>query len=207
MRFAYPVMLDVTERLVVIIGGGAVAVRKAAGVLEAGATRVRVVAPRINSDMAKAVERVEAAYEPRHLTGAGMVFAATDSSEVNEQIVRDARERGVLVSRADDADAGDFVTPARFQEGEVVVGVAAGSAALAVAIRNAIAQQIDRGHVKMAQAMRVLRPRIQESGLTAARRATILRELAGAEAMDVIRQGGEAALMDWVRQRYPELKL
>ena len=200
-------MLDVTERPVVIIGGGAVAVRKAAGLLECGARHVRVVAPSVQADMPPAVERVEATYEPNHLDGATLVFAATDSPAVNEQIVRDARARGTLVCRADDADAGDFITPARFQEGEVVVSVTAGSPALAVEIRNAIARQIDRGHLLMAHAMQTLRPRIQAAGLTAARRTTILRELAGVEAIDVVRQGGEATLMEWVRQRYPELKL
>ena len=37
MRFAYPLMLDVSDRLIVIIGGGAVAARKAATLLECGA--------------------------------------------------------------------------------------------------------------------------------------------------------------------------
>ena len=45
MRHAYPLLLDVTDRPVVIIGGGGVASRKAEGLLEAGATRIRMVAP------------------------------------------------------------------------------------------------------------------------------------------------------------------
>src|SRR4051794_37590699 len=36
----YPLLLDVTDRSIVIVGGGAVAVRKAEGLLAAGATRV-----------------------------------------------------------------------------------------------------------------------------------------------------------------------
>ncbi len=207
MRFAYPVMLDVTDRLVVIIGGGAVAVRKASGVIESGATRVRVVAPRVRADMPRGVERIGMAYEPHHLEGAGLVFAATDSPAVNEQVVRDARARGVLVCRADDADAGDFVTPARFREGEVVVSVTAGSPALAVAIRNELIQRMDRGHMKMAHAMQTLRPRIRDSGLSSEQRAELFRDLAAAEAMAVIEKGGEAALWEWIRAKHPELKL
>jgi hypothetical protein len=52
-------MLDVTDRLVVIVGGGPVAARKAAGVLEAGATRVRCVAPAFDPAVPETVERVE----------------------------------------------------------------------------------------------------------------------------------------------------
>ena len=50
-RHAYPLMLDVTDRLVVVVGGGAVAARKVAGLLAAGARRVRVVAPRLHPDL------------------------------------------------------------------------------------------------------------------------------------------------------------
>ena len=209
VRFAYPVMLDVTDRLVVIIGGGAVAARKAQVVLECGATRVRVVAPNVRADMPRQVERIDGMYEPRHLDGAGMVFAATDSPAVNEQIVRDARERGVLVNRADradDADAGDFVTPARFQDGEVVVTVTAGSAALAVAIRDDLARRLDRRHVKMAHAMQTLRPLVRDRAL-ADRRGAILRDLASDEAIAALDQAGERGLRDWIARKYPELKL
>ena len=93
VRHAYPIMLDVTDRLVVIVGGGAVAVRKAAGVIEAGATPGCVRRRRLTPAMPEAVERVEAPYEPRHLDGAGLVFAATDLPAVNDAVVRDARAR------------------------------------------------------------------------------------------------------------------
>jgi siroheme synthase-like protein len=199
-------MLDVTDRLVVIIGGGAVAVRKAQGVLECGATRVRVVAPNARADMPSQVERVDAVYEARHLDGAGLVFAATDSPVVNEQVVRDARERGVLVNRADDADGGDFVTPARFQEGEVVLTVSAGSAALAVAIRDDLAPHLDRRHVNMAHAMQTLRPLVRDRA-PADRRGAILRDLASDEAIAALDQAGERGLRDWIARKYPELKL
>src|SRR5438132_766481 len=115
-------MLDVSARLVVIVGGGGVAARKAATLLETGATRVRVVAPEFDPQMPTHVERVSEPYHPRHLDGAQLVFAATDSPEINEQVVLDARSRGVFVNRSDEGKPqGDFITPARFQEGEVIV--------------------------------------------------------------------------------------
>ena len=207
MRFTYPVMLDVTERLVVIIGGGAVAVRKANALAECGATRIRVVATAISPGMPPFVESVSERYEPRHLDGAELVFAATDAAEVNEQVVREARQRRILVNRADEGDAGgDFVTPARFQEGEVIVSVTAGSPALAVAIRDDVARRIDRRHMKMAHAMQTLRPLIRDR-VPADRRGAIFRDLAGAEALGVIERDGEAGLREWIASKYAELKL
>src|SRR5688572_31143815 len=123
-------MLDVTGRLVVIIGGGAVAVRKVKGLLDAGATRVRVVSPTAHAEMPADVEHVTATYQAGHLDGAQLVFAATDSAAVNEQVVRDARAREIWVNRSDEGDEGDFSNPAVARRGAVTLAVSTGSAAL-----------------------------------------------------------------------------
>ena len=205
-RHTYPLLLDVTDRLVVIVGGGAVAVRKAVGLLEAGATKVRCVSPTFDADLPATVERVAGAYEPRHLDGAGLVFACTDQSEVNDAVVRDARRRGVLVSRADSDDEtpGDFITPAKLRQGPVIVTVSAGSPALAVLIRDGIAERWDARWSKMAEAMQVLRPLVlQAHGLDGRRRASLFRDLATAEAMNVLDDGGIDALKQWLARKYP----
>ena len=62
-------MLDMRDRLVVIVGGGAVAARKARRLLQSGA-RVRVVAPAIDPAMPPGIERIEAHYDPNYLDGA-----------------------------------------------------------------------------------------------------------------------------------------
>jgi siroheme synthase-like protein len=200
-------MLDVTDRLVVIIGGGAVASRKAKGVLKAGATRVKVVAPSIDMDVPADVERVASTYEPAHLEGAGLVFAATDSEEVNATVLRDARQRGVLACRADadDAEPGDFVTPAQLTRGRVVVAVSAGSAALSAAVRDGLGERFDDRWADMAEAMVVLRPLVRDSGLPQDRRAAVFRDLASSEALGVLAEGGAGALQAWVVARHPEL--
>src|SRR5258706_10473453 len=120
-------MLDVTNRLVVIIGGGGVAARKARGLLDAGATRVRVVSPTFHKDLPAAVERIAERYEARHLEGAGLAFAATDSGETNDAVVADARRLGILVSRADvdEGEPGDFSTPAVVRKGAITVAFSA----------------------------------------------------------------------------------
>ena len=201
-------MLDVTDRLVVIVGGGAVAVRKVKTLLEAGATRVRVISRTFHEQMPPHVERVEQEYEPRHLDGAGLAYAATDSMDVNDRIVRDAKSLGVLVNRLDEGvPAGDFVTPAGWRQGEVVLAVSAGSAALSVVIRDDLAAHLDDRHVRMSQVMADLRPKIRDSGLEPARRTAIFRELATEDACDVLRERGERGLYDWLAQRHPELKL
>jgi precorrin-2 dehydrogenase/sirohydrochlorin ferrochelatase len=208
MPHAYPMMLDVADRLVVIVGGGSVAARKAAGLIECGATRVRCVAPGFAAGLPDTVERVVGRYDASHLEGAGLVFAATDDSAVNAAVVRDARARGVLVNRADadDAERGDFVTPARLTESAVTVTVSAGSPALAALIRDGIREHWDDRWSEMADAMRVLRPLIlRQTELPESRRREIFRDLATPDALDVLAFGGVDALRAWLAARHPEL--
>ena len=202
MRHVYPLLLDVTDRRVLIVGGGAVAARKAKGLLDAGAGRVKVVSPRFCVEMPEAVERLTATYSIEQLDGIGLVFAATDSAEVNDAVVAACRARGILVSRADSDEErpGDFVTPARFVEGDVVVTVSAGgNPALSVLIRDGLKNAFDARWVKMAEAMEVLRPRVLASGWDIARRRDALRALATESALAVLESKGVDGLWDWVR--------
>jgi precorrin-2 dehydrogenase/sirohydrochlorin ferrochelatase len=202
-------MLDVSGRLVVIVGGGGVAVRKARGLLDAGATRVRMVAPSFREDAPTAVEKVTASYERRHLDGAGLVFAATDSPETNDQVVRDAREMGLLVNRADadEEEPGDFTTPAVLRKGPVAVTVAtAGAPALAAMIRDELAARFDPRWREMAEAMQTIRPALRGARFLAPdRRRAAFRDLATADALAAMNTGGAEALWRWLLERYPEL--
>jgi len=201
-------MLDVSRRLVVIIGGGEVALRKARGLLAAGAENVRAVALQFHGDFPGGVERVLQAYRPEHLEGAGLVLAATDSPAVNAAVVGDARARGVLVSRADaDEEApGDFITPARLDRGPITVTVSAGSPALAAMIRDRLADGFDPAWPALASAMQAIRPRVLANGkMGGLRRREALRTLATPQAMAIVSDSGKEGLWKWIVERFPEL--
>src|SRR4051794_23364135 len=116
-------MLNVSERLAVVVGGGPVAARKVRGLIEAGCSRIRVVAPRFTGEFPAKVEKIVEVYQAKHLEGAGIVFAATDSAFVNEAIVADARKLHILCTRADGEEAGDFTNAAVHRAGAVTVAV------------------------------------------------------------------------------------
>jgi siroheme synthase-like protein len=205
--------LDVSDRLVVIIGGGSVAVRKARGLIDAGASRIRAVATDFDPALPVAVERIVAAYEPPHLDGAGLVFAATNVAAVNERVTLDAHARGLLVCRADWVDpqesegnsGGDFVTPAALRRGPLHVFVAAGSSALSAALRDDIATRLRPVWIELSEAMKELRPMILRSGMTPERRRTALRELSGEPGLTVIEHSGREGLRRWLLERFAEL--
>ena len=203
VRCAYPLMLDLRDRLVVIVGGGAVAARKARGLIEAGAMRVRVVSPIFGGEMPAQVERVTHEYSPQWIEGATLVFAATDNAGVNDQVVRDARRLGILVNRADsdEENPGDFTTPAVHRDGELTITVSASSPALSAAIRDRLAQRCEPKWTKMAAAMRELRPRILAGDAPIEYRRNAFRDLASEQAMEILDRQGVEELWAWLRER------
>jgi precorrin-2 dehydrogenase/sirohydrochlorin ferrochelatase len=208
MPHAYPILLNLAGRRVVIVGGGKVAARKAAGLLDAGADDVTVIAPAFAGGFADSVRQVAATYAPEALDGASLVFAATDSADVNARVVRDARARNLFVCRADgDDDApGDFVTPAKFGDAHLLVAVSAGSAALSTRVRDAIGKSLDPVWARMARAMATLRPWVRGQDLPQERRAAVFRTLASDAALAVLAGGDVAALRAWAIAQHPELR-
>jgi siroheme synthase-like protein len=196
-------MLDLTDRQIVIIGGGAVASRKAAGVIAAGATHVRVIATEFIAEFGPEVERIQRAYKSGDLKDAKLAFAATDSATINDAVVKEAELLGIWVNRADSSEEhpGDFATPAKFQSGSITVTVSAGSAALATVIRDGLEQRFDPAWSAMAEAMKTLRPMIKNSGMDAAARAGVFRQLASPQAIAVLRDRGIDGLKNWIKQQ------
>ncbi len=195
-------LLDVTNRPIVIVGGGAVAARKAEGLLAAGATKITVVSTAFIEGMPAAVTRVESPYRAFHLKNAGLVFAATSSHDVNDAVVRDARKKGILVARVDQGEeAGDFTAMATYRDSSIFLAVSAsGSPAIAARVRDHLGGALDRDLVMLADANAQLRPLVLGfKGLTDTQRRDVLRRLASDEAITQLKAGGMQRLTDWLK--------
>jgi len=133
VAFDYPIMLDLSDVPVLVVGGGRVAQRKVEGLLRARAD-VTVVAPRIDDGVrALPVRLVERTYEPSDLDHVRLVITATDEAAVNAAVSADATRRGIWVNSADDPANCTFTLPAVARDGEVTVAVATGGASPALA--------------------------------------------------------------------------
>jgi len=95
-----PWLINFKDKTVVIVGGGAVASRKALQFLKEGA-KVKIIASRIDRKLeALEVEKYLTDYQPKYLQNAFFVYIATDDRELNNQIIRDADELGILCACA-----------------------------------------------------------------------------------------------------------
>ncbi|CAN5590870.1 hypothetical protein BH24ACT21_BH24ACT21_16540 [soil metagenome] len=139
----YPIFLDLSGRRCVIVGGGAVANRKARKLLQARA-EVVVISPQIQPEIeSMAVEVRRRPYEKGDLEGACLAFTATNSREVNSAVAREAQERGVFINVADRPSEGSFALPSTLRRGGLQVAVSTGGASptLARSIREELEKQ------------------------------------------------------------------
>ncbi|UQX87205.1 uroporphyrinogen-III C-methyltransferase [Jatrophihabitans telluris] len=141
-----PLLLDLTDRLVVVVGGGGVATRRVEG-LVAGGARLTVIAPNISPAItALGVRSQVRAFVDGDLDGAWLVVAATDDPEVNAAVAAEAERRRIFCVRADDATGGTARVPSVLRSGGLTLSVNAGDdPRRAVAVRNAIAAALDTG--------------------------------------------------------------
>jgi len=158
---AYPVMLDGESLSAVVVGGGVVATRKVRALVDAGAT-VHVVALSISREIRRLAEGNERLtitkrpYESSHLGDAMLVIAATDDTELNARIARDARGR--LVNVASAPELGNVATPAVHRAGDIVIAITAGRLPSAASrLRDAIGQRFDARYGDAVAALSSLR--------------------------------------------------
>ena len=130
MSVGFPVVLRLTGRRCLVVGGGAVATRRIVGLTRSGA-EVVVIAPDVTPEIeglvaTGGVSLEQRPFQPSDLDGVFMAMAATDSPLVNRTVAEAAAERGVLVTVADDSATSDFSVPALVRRRGITLAVSTG---------------------------------------------------------------------------------
>ncbi len=144
----FPLLLDLADRRVVVVGGGAVATRRTRALVAAGAV-VTVIAPVIGADLADLrVTLEQRPFDDADVDGAWLVLACTDDASVNAAVASACEARRVFCVRADDAGGGSARTPAVLRRDGLTVAVTGGDdPSRAVALRDAISVALDLGEL------------------------------------------------------------
>ncbi|HUK81322.1 MAG TPA: bifunctional precorrin-2 dehydrogenase/sirohydrochlorin ferrochelatase [Verrucomicrobiae bacterium] len=129
----YPLFLNLTDQLVIVIGAGAVGARKIRSLLAVGA-RVTVISPHA-ARLPEGVRWLRRRYRQGDLRGARLVVAATDDLAVNERVCAEAKRRKLLVNCVAPPSAGNFIVPAVARRGRLTIAVSTGGASPALAKR------------------------------------------------------------------------
>ena len=125
----FPMFVDLSDKNVVVAGGGTIATRRVKTLL-AFTRNIKVVAQKVTSEMMELGKAgyVDLALRPvkrSDFDQAYMVIAATNDWKLNDEIHRICKQEGIYVNVASDKDLCDFYFPGVYRKDELVVGITA----------------------------------------------------------------------------------
>ncbi|MBE7719857.1 MAG: bifunctional precorrin-2 dehydrogenase/sirohydrochlorin ferrochelatase [Lacrimispora celerecrescens] len=190
----FPFFVDIEGKKCLIAGGGAVAFRKAAALMEYGPDIV-VVAPRVSLKMEELAKKSGGRltwkcrkFEESDLDDSDFVIAGTSDAELNRQISIWCRERKIPVNVADVQEECSFIFPALIKDEDITVGISTGgnSPVLARYLKNKFKNVIPKGSGCLAKQLGSYRDMVRERVDSQPVRRSIFKAMAE----DGIRQGG-----------------
>ncbi len=169
----YPLMMNIRDMPVVVIGGGRVALRKVRSLLNCGAS-VTVISPEVEPELEsfaaeKMIRWIAASFQESMLDEAPvpmLVFGTTDRREVNVRIHRAAVDRNIPCNIADVPDLCTFIVPAVMSRGDLTVSISTGGASPAFArrIREELERSFGPEYSLMTRVLGDLRRRVLDAG-------------------------------------------
>ena len=135
-KLFFPVFLDISEKQILVVGGGVIATRRIHTLLEFSSNIV-VLAPSISKELEVLVKSgkitwIQDVYSINYVYNKDMVIAATDDIDVNHQVYRDCKviecesNTKILTSVVDDKDLCDYYFPSIVKNEKVVIGINSG---------------------------------------------------------------------------------
>ncbi|WP_156288476.1 NAD(P)-binding protein [Oceanobacillus salinisoli] len=124
-----PLMLDLNEKNIVIVGGGVVAQRRVYSLVESGAF-ITVISPEVSEGIyimwkQGLLSWMKKYFEPEDIHDAFLVIAATNHTEVNQSI-KQVVPADTLFNMVEDVEQGNIEFPGYFKRGKLSISVSTG---------------------------------------------------------------------------------
>jgi len=206
----YTIFIDVENRDVLIIGGGAVCARKAETMMRYGA-RVTIVAPEVIDEISGwandgRIKLTRKEYDEADLEGASIVIASTDDACINGRIARDCRRRKIPVNVVDVTHLCEFIVPAIVQQGSIQLAVSTGgkSPALARTLKENLQKFVGPEYAELNDLLGTLRPAAKKVLPTDADRKRFFDGILAQGVLDMLRDGRRREAYDTIARACEE---
>lgn len=121
--------VDLSDKRIVVVGGGKIATRRIKTLLKF-TRNITVVAPKVTPELLELgktgfVNLIQRPVKRSDFAMAYMVITATNDWKLNDEVCKVCKEQGIYVNVADDKTKCDFYFPGICMKDETVVGITA----------------------------------------------------------------------------------
>lgn len=108
----YPILIDIKQFSILVVGGGKIATRKVCGLMEAGA-KPTVIAPKFSETLINAKEKGllilrERSFQYGDTNGFQVIFICTDNAAVNRAILNETTPRQLVNDTTNQSNSNFF---------------------------------------------------------------------------------------------------
>jgi len=195
----FPICLEIGNLPCLVVGGGAVGLRKARTLLDHQG-KVTVVDPEPSASLERLGRQGRIilrrrSYRTSDLRGMRLVFVATNDEKLNRRVAREACRHGLLVNVADAPALCNFIVPAMIRRGRLLLAISTSGACPAYSkhLRRELERRFDRAHGGYIEMLAGLRRRIFSLVRDPRRAVRLLERLLDEDLLTVLRRKGRRA--------------
>ncbi|MDH9159812.1 NAD(P)-binding protein [Staphylococcus succinus] len=177
-----PLMIDISKKHIVVVGGGRVAERRIK-TLMTYSKDIHVISPTVTEQLQQLIEYSdikwsEKTFEAKDVQYADLIVVATNDDATN-QCVLQSKPSHAMINMASEAMTGDVIFPSIFQRGKLTISISTNGASpgLTAQLLEEFNQRFDRDYETYVDFLYECRQRIKRSELSSLKQKRFLKEI------------------------------
>lgn len=205
MRY-YPIFLDINDKPCIVVGGGSVAERKVASLLNAGA-KVLVISPKLTPALKRLAGKKQISYCPNpyktgDLKGFFLAYSATNNPLVNKAVFKDAKKQGILLNVVDVPELCNFIVPSVVERGDLLIAISTSgkSPAMAKKIREQLEKKFGMEYAVFLDIMGKVREKVLTESKESDKNKALFTKLLNSPMLEWIRKGKKQEINKFLKK-------
>ncbi|MBF0813675.1 NAD(P)-binding protein [Staphylococcus sp. KG4-3] len=175
-----PLMIDISQKQIVVVGGGKVAERRVSTLVHY-ATDIHIISPTISEHLRHMVKQDGVqwhakSFEAKDIKQASLIIAATNNSEVNQQILA-SKPPHAFINMTSIAKEGDIVFPSILRRGKLTLSISTNGASpkLTAQILSEFKERFDDSYGDYVDFLYECRQKIKQTQLSMSQKEDFLK--------------------------------
>lgn len=188
-----PLMIDLSQKSIVIVGGGKVATKRASTLIEYCAD-VHIVSPIISTALKELLDNEnitwsQKEFEPQDVEHADLVVIATNNNDVNTKVLESVPHHA-LCNHASKAQVGNVTIPSILKRGKLSISVSTNGASpkLSKKMISRISDMYDESYEMYIDFLYESRQLIKRLSIEPSRKQDLLQHILSDEYLDEVKQ-------------------